>query len=277
MKVWCFIVFTFLLSACNETSSNNNISSPQEETLQLNNHTVNDILKLDDESLWLIVGLSSSDGVLSSENNDVIIYDNPDDFGVPDLGVRGEYYVFINNTADSFYIDPITPPKTLQSGVVELSSLLLDSVAVLEDNSVWSVVGVDDSETTIDSDFTYTLYEVDEDFPDLTDGSSKTSRWYLYNEAAPFGYYLTPLVEASVVQEDLHTFYSEWVNDSILLSDGSLWLITGSIEPEIGLVGEYSIKIIKNLNNLGAPYQGEEADNVLYIPALRNTYYVKEI
>ncbi len=116
MKFCCVFVFIFLLSACGEGggSSDSEIPNDSSEVLYLNGHSLNDIFKLQNDSLWLIVGLSTNDGVISEGAKDIIIYDNPNDFGEPDQGVRGKYYVFINNSSDSFYIDPVSTSRTLK-------------------------------------------------------------------------------------------------------------------------------------------------------------------
>jgi hypothetical protein len=280
MKFCYFFVFIFLLSACGEGggSSDSEISNDHAEILYLNGHSLNDIFKLKNDSLWIIVGLSTNDGVISEGEKDVIIYNNPNDFGEPDQGVRGQHYVFINNSSDSFYIDPVSTPRTLKEGNVELATLALGAVAVLDDDTVWTVQGVDSSTFSGSSSFDYTLYDIDEDFPNLISQTTGTlSDWYLYNEEAPFGYYLEPIIEARVLWEGAHTFYSEGVSDSILLSDGSLWLITGAMSPATTPSGEYSIKLIKNVELLDEPSTGVRAETIMYVQGHETTFYVKKI
>jgi hypothetical protein len=280
MKFCCVFVFIFLLFACGEGggSSDSEISNDSSEVLYLNGHSLNDIFKLQNDSLWLIVGLSTNDGVISEGAKDIIIYDNPNDFGEPDQGVRGKYYVFINNSSDSFYIDPVSTSRTLKEGSVELATLSLGAVAVLDDDSVWKVQGIDPSTLSGSSSFDYTLYDINEDFPNLTFQATETlSDWYLYNEEAPFGYYLEPIVEARILQEGIHTFYLEGVGDSILLSDGSLWLITGALSPGITASGEYSIKLITNVELLSEPSSGVRSETVIYIVGHNTSFYIKQI
>jgi hypothetical protein len=291
MKYWCFFVIFFLLPACGDKSSNNQISSPHSELLQLNLHSVNDIFKLKNESLWIIVGISSNTGTLNQEENDITIYNNPNDFGEPDQGIRGQYYVFINNSSDSFYIDPLPTPLLLTEGSVELARLSVGNVAVLGDDSVWMVTGVDFAElsdtnnNSFSSSLNYTVYSIKEDFPNLlpqiTEDFGELSKWYLYNEEAPFGYYLEPIVEAQIIWTDVYTFNAEGVNDSILLSDGSLWLITGSLYteyiPEENPIGEYSIKLIQDINLLEEPILGDKAETIMYVQGHETAFYVKEI
>jgi hypothetical protein len=280
MKFCCVFVFIFLLSACGEGggSSDSEIPNDSSEVLYLNGHSLNDIFKLQNDSLWLIVGLSTNDGVISEGAKDIIIYDNPNDFGEPDQGVRGKYYVFINNSSDSFYIDPVSTSRTLKEGSVELATLSLGAVAVLDDDSVWKVQGIDPSTLSGSSSFDYTLYDINEDFPNLTFQTTETlSDWYLYNEEAPFGYYLEPIVEARILQEGIHTFYLEGVGDSILLSDGSLWLITGALSPGITTSGEYSIKLITNVELFDEPSSGVRSETILYIVGHDTSFYIKQI
>ncbi|KGJ88881.1 hypothetical protein [Colwellia psychrerythraea] len=280
MKYCCFFVFVFLLSACGEGggSSDSEISNDYSEALYLNGHSLNDIFKLKNDSLWIIVGLSTNDGVISEGEKDVIIYNNPNDFGEPDQGVRGQYYVFINNSSDSFYIDPVSPPRTLQEGNVALATLALGAVVVLDDDSVWKVQGIDSSTFSGSSFFDYTLYDINEDFPNLTSQPTETlSDWYLYNEEAPFGYYLEPVIDARIQWEGTHTFYLEGVSDSILLSDGSLWLITGTLSSAATPSGEYSIKLIKNVASLDEPSTGVRTETILYLQGHETTFYVKKI
>lgn len=279
MKYCCFFVFALLLSACGEGGgySDGKIPSDHTEILQLNGHSVQDIFKLENESLWIIVGLSGS---LTEEEMDVIIYDNPNDFGEPDQGVRGKYYVFINNSADSFYIDPVPSPPILKAGNAELATLSVGTIAVLDDDSIWRITGVDSAESSGNS-FDYTLYSVNEEFlelmPQTTADLGNVSDWYLYNEDAPIGYYLEPLIEAEIIWEGVHTFYSEGLNDSVLLSDGSLWLITGSLYPESSATGEYAIKLINNVALLEDPSLGDRAETILYIQGQGIAFYVKKI
>lgn len=280
MKFCCIFVFIFLLAACGEGggSSDSEISNDSSEVLYLNGHSLNDLFKLQNDSLWLIVGISTNDGVISEGDKDIIIYDNPNDFGEPDQGVRGKYYVFINNSSDSFYIDPVSTSRTLKEGNVELATLSLGAVAVLDDDSVWKVQGIDPSTLSGSSSFDYTLYDINADFPNLTFQTTETlSDWYLYNEEAPFGYYLEPIVEARALWEGVHTFYLEGVGDSILLSDGSLWLITGALSPGTTTSGEYSIKLITNVELLGEPSSGVRAETIMYIVGHETSFYIKQI
>ena len=248
MRLCCFLLFILILSACGEGDSSDNKIPPQHsEIIYLHSHSINDLIKLADGTLWSIVGLSLGDGTHSAGEADVIIYDNPNDFGEPSQGVRGKYYVFINNSAASFYIDPIQLPTVLTQGNIALAPLSVGSVMSLADDSIWRVNGIDYSEVNTGGSFDYTLYNVRSSFPDLTSQTAealgKPSAWYLYNEYAPYGYYLKPLTKAKVIWQGLHTFYSEGENDSILLSDGSLWLITGALAPATTISGEYSITL----------------------------------
>jgi len=283
MKSWCFFVFVFMLSACGEGggSSDNKISSQHSEIIYLKSHSINDLIKLEDGTLWSIVGLSLGDGTLSAGEVDVIIYDNPKDFGEPNQGIKGQYYVFINNSAASFYIDPIQTPTILQQGNIELAPLSVGSVMLLDDDSIWRVNGIDYSDINTGGIFDYTLYTVRSNFPDLTSQTAEklgeSSTWYLYNEYAPFGYYLKPLTKAKIIWQGLHTFYSEGENDSILLSDGSLWVITGALAPATTASGEYSITLIKNVSSLDEPTLGNKAETVMYIQGHETAFYVKKI
>lgn len=280
MKFWCFFLFVFMLSACGEGggSSDSEISSDHSEVLYLNGHVINDIFKLENDSLWIIVGLSANAGAISEGDKDIIIYNNPNDFGEPDQGVRGQYYVFINNSSDSFYIDPVPTPTVLKEGNVALTTLSVGAIAVLDDNSVWKVKGIDSSVFSVSSSFDYTLYDVNEDFPNLLSQTTGTlSDWYLYNEDAPFGYYLEPIVDAKIIWEGVHTFYLEGESDSILLSDGSLWLITGALSPANSAIGEYSIKLIQNVELLDEPTLGVRAETIMYIQGHGTAFYVKKI
>ena len=283
MKFCYFFVFIFMLSACGEGggSSDNKITSQHSEIIYLKSHSINDLIKLEDGTLWSIVGLSLGDGTHSAGEADVIIYDNPNDFGEPNQGVKGQYYVFINNSAASFYIDPIQTPTILQQGNIELAPLSVGSVMLLDDNSIWRVNGIDHSDTNTGDIFDYTLYNVRSNFPDLTTQTAEKlgefSPWYLYNEYAPFGYYLEPLTRANILWQGLHTFYSEGENDSILLSDGSLWLITGALAPATTASGEYSITLIHNVSSLAEPISGEKSETVMYIQGHETAFYVKKI
>lgn len=283
MRFLCFFIFTLLLSACGEgDSSDHNISSPQSELLHLNGHTLNDIIKLSNNSLWLIVGVSADSGSLGSGEKDVIIYDTPNDFGEPDQGIRGQYYVFINNSSDSFYIDVIPTPNILKKGTAELGILSLGDIAVLDDNTVWKVEGVNGSSVSSNSNFfTYTLYDVDETFSDLinqtTDASGEITTWYLFNENVPSGYYLAPIVDADIIWQGTHTFHAEGINDSILLSDGSLWLITGDLSSSISTAGEYTIMLIQKMGPLGEPGFGYKTETIMYIQGLKSIFYIEEI
>ena len=283
MRTWCFFVLIFLLSACGEGigSSDNKILAQHSEIIYLNSHSINDLIKLDDGTLWSIVGLSLGDGTLSAGEVDVIIYDNPNDFGEPNSGVKGQYYVFINNSAASFYIDPIQTPSQLKQGSIALAPLSVGSVMSLDDDSIWRVNGIDYSEVNTGDIFNYTLYNVRNNFPDLTSQTAEKlgefSAWYLYNEYAPFGYYLTPLTKAKIVWQGLHTFYSEGENDSILLSDGSIWVITGLFAPGTTTSGEYSITLIQNIGLLDEPPLGVKTETVMYIQGHETAFYVKKI
>jgi hypothetical protein len=282
MKFWYLLLFIFMLSACGEgDSSDTKIPNQHSEIIYLNNHSINDLIKLADGTLWKIVGLSLGDGSHSGGAADVIFYDNPDDFGEPNQGVKGKYYVFINNTAASFYIDPIQSPTVLKQGRVELAPLSVGSVMLLDDNSIWKVSGIDHSDTNTGGVFDYILYNVKRSFPDLTSQTAEklgeASSWYLYNEYAPFGYYLQPLTKAKILWQGRHTFYSEGEKDSIQLSDGSLWLITGAFTPATSPSGEYSIVLIKNVTLLADPAVGEKTETVMYIQEHETAFYVKAI
>ncbi|KGJ94977.1 hypothetical protein [Colwellia psychrerythraea] len=282
MRFGYFLICVLLLSACGEGgSSDNKISPEHSELIYLKSHSINDLIKLDDGTLWSIVGLSLGDGTLSAGEADVIIYDNPNDFGEPNQGVKGQYYVFINNTAASFYIDPIQTPTILQQGNIALAPLSVGSVMLLDDDSIWRVDGIDYSDVNTGGIFDYTLYDVGRNFPDLTSQTTEKlgefSDWYLYNEYAPFGYYLEPLTKATIIWQGLHTFYSEGENDSILLSDGSLWLITGAFAPATTASGEYSITLIQNVNLLDEPILGDTAETVMYIQGHETAFYLKKI
>lgn len=282
MKYVVILICIILLSACGEGgSSDNTIPAEHSELIYLHSHSINDLIKLEDGTLWSIVGLSLGDGTLSAGEVDVTIYDNPKDFGEPNQGVKGQYYVFINNSAASFYIDSIHTPTTLKQGNITLAPLSVGSVMLLDDNSIWKVNGIDHSDINIGGSFDYTLYDVRRNFPDLTSQTAEklgeSSSWYLYNEYAPFGYYLKPLTKAKIVWQGLHTFYSESQNDSILLSDGSLWVITGAFAPETAVSGEYSITLIHGVSLLDDPTLGDRATTVMYIQGHESAFYVKQI
>lgn len=281
MKLFCYFVFIFMLTACDGEAFDNTIAAEHSEELYLNGHAVNDVLRLKSGSLWLIVGLSSSAGAISEGVKDVIIYDNPNDFGEPDQGVKGQYFVFINESSDSFYINPIANPSILKEGDVSLGLLSLGSIAVLGDNSVWTVKGIDSPDFIDSIPFDYTLYDVKDNFPDLisdpSGASGELSDWYLFNEDAPFGYYLEPEISAKIIWEGTHNFYGEGVQDSLLLSDGSLWLITGILLSETSPNDEYTIKLIQNVDIAAEPIKGEKSTTILYIQGYESAFYVSKI
>jgi hypothetical protein len=272
-----------MLSACEESNSSDNIIPPDHsEIIYLNSHSISDLIRLEDGTLWSIVGLSLGDGTLSAGAVDVIIYDNPNDFGEPNQGVKGQYYVFINNSAASFYIDAVQTPTLLKEGSISLAPLSVGSIMLLDDDSVWRVDGIDYSDVNSeDFLFDYTLYDVTNRFPDLTSQTTEQlgepSSWYLYNKYAPFGYYLNPLTKAEIIWQGSHTFFSEDVNDSIRLSDGSLWLITGAFSPATTTTGTYSVSLVKNVRLLADPSVGDKAETVLYIQGHETAFYVKKI
>ncbi len=114
-----------MLSACGEGASADNIIPPgHSEVIFLNSHSINDLIKIEDGTLLSIVGLSLGDGTLSAGAVDVIIYDNPKDFGESNQGVKGEYYVFINNSAASFYIDPIQTSQPFKTRTYIVSAII---------------------------------------------------------------------------------------------------------------------------------------------------------
>ena len=168
MKNYYFLAFVIVLCGCGESNSfDHNVNAPYATSLQANGHSVNDIIKFNhSDDLWLIVGLSADLGTLGFNQTDVIIYDNPNDFAEPEQGIKGQYYVFVSNSADSFYIDVIPRQKALFQGETDLTLTPAANIVVL-DNSIWQVKGVDVSQYLFNYTikYPYTLYEIDSKFP----------------------------------------------------------------------------------------------------------------
>jgi hypothetical protein len=144
MKNFYVLALVILLCGFGESNSfDHNISAPHFTSLQASGHSVNDIIKFNgNDDLWLIVGLSADIGTLGFSQADVIIYDNPADFAKPEQGVKGQYYVFVNNSADSFFINAIPRQKMLLQGQTDLSLIPAANIVVLE-NTVWQVKGLE--------------------------------------------------------------------------------------------------------------------------------------
>jgi hypothetical protein len=128
--------------------------------------------------------------------------------------------------------------------------------------------------------YPYTLYEIDSNFPDVTGQNiyrnNEESRWYLYNESSPFGFYLAPLHYDSIDERGDHIFNFEDVDDALLLNDDSLWLITGRLSNNAATDGNYKVSIIKSLD-LTVSYTGQFSEQILYVHGAGLAFFIKQV
>jgi len=206
----------------------------------------------------------------------VTINENNNDFGAPNSGVEGPYYMHLEGATVSFYIEPIHGLSIISSDVLEFQRETTGSLLALTDGSLWDVVGTHSSGQDVLHTHNIVIYSNTDMIPPLSISGIK-SDYFMNISGQSRGFYLNPLDEVVVSIQDTVTFSRETTGDTVSLSDGSLWYITGTHSFGQDVLDTHNVSIYTNVTSISDPHGGERSGYYMYIYGASRGFFVEPL
>ena len=248
---------------------------PYTDKIEFQRQGTGDAIALLDRSLWYITGTHSS-GYDVLDSHDITISESADNFSEPTSGIRSPYYMYIEESSRSFYIEPIYGLSITAIDAIEFHRENTGSLIALTNGSLWNIQGTHSSGYDVIGNHNITIYSNADTIPVLNT-SGVQSDYYMHISGTSRGFYIEPLDEVTISMQDTVAFHRETTGDTVSLSDGSLWFIKGTHSFGYDVLDSHNVNIYTNVTSIPNPNSGERSDYYMYISGSSRGFFVEPL
>ncbi|NEV65313.1 DUF4214 domain-containing protein [Thiorhodococcus minor] len=261
-----FVVLSFLILV--NAQNSNAQAFPIQDQIEFDYQSLDEIFMLSDGSMWLLKGTSENN--LPGSTKSFTIYSGTDDIPNPDYGIKTDYFMLVEDSSSTFFVEPLPQQTELLSDRIEFDYQSLDEIFMLSDGSMWLLKGTSENNLP-GSTKSFTIYSGTDDIPN-PDYGIKTDYFMLVEDSSST-FFVEPLPQQTELLSDRIEFDYQSLEEIFMLSDGSMWLLKGTSENNLP-GSTKSFTIYSGTDDIPNPDYGIRTDYFMLVEDSSSTFFV---